>query len=127
MFVKRPKRGEDDDDLLRFQEEFLRGGGDAPSAKVVRVNQPKPPTVRSPKLAESVPPEKSNEKKQPPVASDMEVPEDPIKGKLFWHLTNFCPLRKQPVRLIISIQSVSLIASNQICRTAQMSALGFSW
>jgi len=42
MFVKRPKRGDNDDDLLAFQEEFLhhKASGDTkPAAKVTRVHQ----------------------------------------------------------------------------------------
>lgn len=38
MFVKRPKRGENDDDLLKMQEEFEKSGNkSAAAAKVVRM------------------------------------------------------------------------------------------
>lgn len=44
MFVKRPKRGENDDDLLGFQEEFLKQNGGKPAATVVRVQSNTPST-----------------------------------------------------------------------------------
>lgn len=45
MFVKRPKRGEDDGDLLKFQEEFMHEVNKAPSAKVVRIHNQSDTTV----------------------------------------------------------------------------------
>ena len=34
--LKRPKRGEDEDDLLEFQEQFLKNMNQQPSAKVIK-------------------------------------------------------------------------------------------
>lgn len=40
LYAKRPKRGEGDEDLLKFQEDFLRGRSiGVPAAKVIRVGQ----------------------------------------------------------------------------------------
>ena len=50
MFAKRPKRGEDDDDLLRFQEEYLKSqsanSGNKPAAKVARATRDTPTTTK---------------------------------------------------------------------------------
>ena len=50
MFAKRPKRGEDDDDLLRFQEEYLKSqsadSGNKPAAKVARATKDTPTTTK---------------------------------------------------------------------------------
>ena len=41
MFAKRPKRGEEDDDLMRFQADYLKSQEGKPSAKVQRAARPK--------------------------------------------------------------------------------------
>ena len=50
MFAKRPKRGEDDDDLLRFQEEYLKSqsanSGNKPAAKVARATSDTPTNTK---------------------------------------------------------------------------------
>lgn len=39
MFAKRPKRGEEDDDLLKFQEEFLQESAGKTSATVINARR----------------------------------------------------------------------------------------
>lgn len=51
MFVRRPKIGEADDDLLAFQEEFLKQASGAPSAKVSRVGDGPQPAPVTPEVS----------------------------------------------------------------------------
>ena len=39
--IRRPKRGDQEEDLLKFQEEFLRNkGAEQPAAKVIKISKP---------------------------------------------------------------------------------------
>ena len=58
--IKRPKRGDQEDDLLKFQEEFLRNkNAERPAAQVIRnVTQPSDHTEEKGKITRDVKEEK---------------------------------------------------------------------
>ncbi|XP_067950212.1 RNA polymerase II-associated protein 1-like [Watersipora subatra] len=77
MFAKRPKRGEGDDDLERFQEEFTKDSGIRPAAKVVRIQQNTPTPVAS-----AAPHSTVTTKKQTTPAIVKDIPEEPTQDVL---------------------------------------------
>ena len=68
--LKRPKRDDQEDDLLKFQEEFLRSkGSEQPAAKV----------IKNPKATENVEKEKKDDKSQ-----KMEIDSMILKIKVYF-------------------------------------------